>query len=359
MARGRMLNKSISYNKDVALLTNELGADAGLVFTWIIAHLDREGRFHGDEDVIKGTVFPRIAGILPAIIRKTLARAAKLELVVWYEVDGEKYLYYPGFDRQQIGIRKDREPRSDFPSPDSGVAVCIHEASGQLPDSCRQPSGNLTDEGSDQGSDIREGSDQIEDLAPSCSQDEHSTHDVKERRIAEVSLVASTPEIVSSAVLGIPLVNGEEHKITQADVADWSRDFPAVDVMQELRKLRQWNISRPKNRKTARGIRAHITSWLSKAQDRGGAMSPTALRRFTSRQEESMAAALAATEVHNDRIEELERESTNVVRATGGGPIRALPERIDAVDDNSHVVESPTRLVRACSHHGARESTSS
>jgi hypothetical protein len=198
-------------------------------------------------------------------------------------------------------------------------------------------------------------------IAPSCSQDEHSTHDVKENRIAEASLATSTPEIVSPAVLGIPLVNGAEHKITQADVADWSRDFPAVDVMQELRKLRQWNISRPKNRKTARGIRAHITSWLSKAQDRGGAMPPPALRRFTSRQEESMAAALAATEVHNDRIEEIEREreSTNVVRATGGGPIRALPERIDAVDDDSHVVESPTRLVRARSHHGARESTSS
>ena len=74
MARGRMLNKSISYNKDVATLVNELGAEAGLVFTWIIAHLDRDGRIHGDEHVLKGAVFPRIAGIDPAIIRQTAAR---------------------------------------------------------------------------------------------------------------------------------------------------------------------------------------------------------------------------------------------------------------------------------------------
>lgn len=77
------------------------------------------------------------------------------------------------------------------------------------------------------------------------------------------------------AVLTIPLVgkNGSgppEYPITQADIAEWSAAFPAVDVLQTLRTLRQWNLSNPTRQKTARGIRRHITQWLAKEQDRGG-----------------------------------------------------------------------------------------
>ena len=44
MARGRMLNKTISIDPEVATLVNELGGLAGVLYTWMIAHLDRDGR---------------------------------------------------------------------------------------------------------------------------------------------------------------------------------------------------------------------------------------------------------------------------------------------------------------------------
>jgi hypothetical protein len=105
MARGRMLNKSVSSDKAVASLINDLGPAAGLVFTWLIAHLDREGRMHGDPEVIK----------------------------------------MPAFEKNQIGLRKTREPESLFPEPTSVVpAIAEREP---LPAGIRQSSGNLPPEG--------------------------------------------------------------------------------------------------------------------------------------------------------------------------------------------------------------------
>jgi hypothetical protein len=77
-------------------------------------------------------------------------------------------------------------------------------------------------------------------------------------------------------VLAIPLVGGKNGKgppefpVYPADIAEWSAAFPAVDVPQALRAIRQWNLSHPTRRKTHRGIRGHITQWLTREQDRGG-----------------------------------------------------------------------------------------
>jgi hypothetical protein len=131
-----MLNRSVSCNKKVAELVNECGAVGGLVWTWLIAHLDCEGRCHGDPDVIKGAVFPRIACVDADSIRTTLTKASSLGLVDWYEVDGDMYLSFPGFERQQTGLRKDKEPESSFPSPPK---------SGTLTEGVRTSSGTLTE----------------------------------------------------------------------------------------------------------------------------------------------------------------------------------------------------------------------
>lgn len=72
------------------------------------------------------------------------------------------------------------------------------------------------------------------------------------------------------AVIDIPLVDKTTHGITQAQIDDWSKSFPAVDVLQTLRTIREWNLSNPARQKTKRGIRKHITDWLAKDQNRGG-----------------------------------------------------------------------------------------
>lgn len=98
----------------------------------------------------------------------------------------------------------------------------------------------------------------------------------------------SCPELVETtsepALITLPLNDGSEWPVTTEMVTEWSSLYPAVDVMQELRNMRGWCLSKPKNRKTPRGIRAFITTWLSKEQDRGPkptARSGTTQRRLT------------------------------------------------------------------------------
>jgi hypothetical protein len=66
----------------------------------------------------------------------------------------------------------------------------------------------------------------------------------------------------------IPLSkDGGSHKVTEEDFAEYIEAYPAVDVAQELRTIRQWNLANPKNRKTKSGIRRHINAWLAKTQN--------------------------------------------------------------------------------------------
>lgn len=84
---------------------------------------------------------------------------------------------------------------------------------------------------------------------------------------------SATPRSVEPPALTLPLVDKSEYPVTQAMVAEWRTAYPAVDVMQQLRAMRQWCIANPTNRKTARGIQAFIVRWLGKEQDKGGAPS--------------------------------------------------------------------------------------
>lgn len=72
----------------------------------------------------------------------------------------------------------------------------------------------------------------------------------------------------------IPLVDGTEAAFTQAQVDDWGRAYPAVDVAQQLRQMRAWCIANPTRRKTARGVEAFIVGWLTKEQNSGRTSKP-------------------------------------------------------------------------------------
>lgn len=86
---------------------------------------------------------------------------------------------------------------------------------------------------------------------------------------AEPEKPASTQQ--EPAVFTLPLNDGTEHRVTQADFDKYESLYPAVDVMQELRKMAGWLDGNPKNRKTKSGIRRFINSWLARAQDQGSA----------------------------------------------------------------------------------------
>jgi hypothetical protein len=70
-------------------------------------------------------------------------------------------------------------------------------------------------------------------------------------------------------VIHLLLNDSSEHPVSQAEVDEWARLYPAVDVLQELREMRGWLLANARKRKTGRGIRAFINAWLAREQDKG------------------------------------------------------------------------------------------
>lgn len=70
------------------------------------------------------------------------------------------------------------------------------------------------------------------------------------------------------AVIYIPLNDGSEYPVTQQDVDKWKELYQAVDIIQELKKMRGWADANPKKRKTKNGIKRFINSWLASEQDK-------------------------------------------------------------------------------------------
>lgn len=90
-----------------------------------------------------------------------------------------------------------------------------------------------------------------------------------------VNVIGGEPEHCSDSsptdplVIQIVLNDKSFFNINQKQVDEWKELFPAVDIIQELRKMRAWCDANPDRRKTKRGINRFIVSWLSKEQDRG------------------------------------------------------------------------------------------
>ena len=68
----------------------------------------------------------------------------------------------------------------------------------------------------------------------------------------------------------IPLNDKTEYPVYDDDVEDYKSLYPAVDVEQQLRNMKGWCDANPSKRKTSKGIKRFITSWLCREQDRGG-----------------------------------------------------------------------------------------
>lgn len=72
-------------------------------------------------------------------------------------------------------------------------------------------------------------------------------------------------------VEALVLNDGTEWVPSEALFAEYVRLYPNVDVKQQFNKMRSWCLSNPQKRKTQRGIKRFVNSWLSKEQDKGGA----------------------------------------------------------------------------------------
>lgn len=114
MANGRMITKDICGDKRI----NELSSDTSrLAFTWLITFADREGRTHGDPAMVRSMLFPRRQDVSIEQMEDIIKEWAVVGLIVWYECNGDLWIWFPGFSKNQPGLRKDKEAPSKIPEP--------------------------------------------------------------------------------------------------------------------------------------------------------------------------------------------------------------------------------------------------
>ena len=111
MPRGRMLNKTISVDEEVAKLSDK----AIILYSWCIPHLDSEGKMLASNEILKGIVVPYLKSFSLSLITRAKKELAESGLVVVYGENG-KYMKFNGFEKNQT-INKDREAPSEIPNP--------------------------------------------------------------------------------------------------------------------------------------------------------------------------------------------------------------------------------------------------
>ena len=113
-----MINNRITRDKRIHDMSDDTSR---LAFTWLITFADCDGRTHGDPAIVRSILFPRRSDISIEQTASYIAEWSALGLVLWYEAEGDQWIVFSGFEKYQIGIRKDREPTSDIPeyNPDT------------------------------------------------------------------------------------------------------------------------------------------------------------------------------------------------------------------------------------------------
>lgn len=96
---------------------------------------------------------------------------------------------------------------------------------------------------------------------------------VEESRVKKRNTSYSCPEPdkppSEPPVISLILKDQSFYPICKSDIDQYAETYPAVDVMQEFRKMKSWCNDNEARRKTRRGIRRFINAWLSRAQDEG------------------------------------------------------------------------------------------
>ena len=113
--------KRISESKKLALLKTD---GARLLYTWLIPHLDINGCFSGDPEVINGKIFTRLKRT-PADILSYLMDLSENKLIVLYQANGDDFLQVPDFVKRQPHLNPEREADPVIPPPTQDELMSI------------------------------------------------------------------------------------------------------------------------------------------------------------------------------------------------------------------------------------------
>ena len=236
----RILKESICQSEEI----NKLTWFEEAFFYRLIVACDDYGRFDGRIKIIKGTCFP-LKEIKDREIQEGLDHMCAAGLIRLYTVDDRPYLEMVTWSKHQ----RIRNQRSKYPSPAlNSNSRTVDSNSPQLAADCRNSP----------------------QLAADCRLNPiQSNIESESNKESESNHYSSEQQVASEpAVITLKLNDGSEYPFYQNDIDSYMNNYPAVDIMQQFRTMKQWCIDNPQRRKTKGGIRRFVNSWLSREQDK-------------------------------------------------------------------------------------------
>ena len=218
-----------------------ISRDARLLFLMLFTVVDDEGRARAAPRMLASVLFPYYADA-PMRIPEWMDELESKNCVIVYAIADHTYLQIVNWTLHQ---RIDKPTKSKFPAPPGHKkprqrSVKAREASRALHDNSR-----LDKEGKGE--------------------------DLEKERNGDVS---AEPSALAPAVISLPTnrfdATGEEVGFSQADLNRYGATYPAVDVPQQFREMRQWLLDNRDRRKTALGMRKFANNWLGREQDKPG-----------------------------------------------------------------------------------------
>ena len=214
-----------------------------LAFIGLLTNCDRAGRFRWKPRQLKIDVLPYDEVDFEAVLNAL----ASSGFIAKYEVDAKFYGCFLSWDKHQWINNK--ESGSDLPAFEPSCEVRVDDACFTRGARVKKSTESSHKEGEGKG---KEGNNKGKGKeGERCSQERCEPESV-------ISIIS---------IISIPLNNQSDYSVSQAQVDEWQTLYPSVDVSQELRNIRGWNLSHPEKRKTQSGILKHINTWLSKAQN--------------------------------------------------------------------------------------------
>jgi len=132
--------------------------------------------------------------------------------------------------------------------------------------------------------------------------------DTDKEKILKPLASPQAASLVRGSGFYLELNTGEEYEVPEIDLAEYRRLYPAVDVAQSLRSMRGWLLADKTRRKTAKGIKRFITSWLDRQQNRSNGNGHGPQESFQERAKRRTGEALAEFgEYIEERRSNLER----------------------------------------------------
>lgn len=256
MSRARNIKPKFFKNEDLA----ELPPLTRILFQGLWCEADREGRLEDRPKRIKVEYLPYDDCNCDDMLQQLHDHG----FITRYSVSGRKLIQVVNFAKHQKPHQ--REAPSELPGPDHDEAQ-PRQCSGidkAVPSRADSPS-LIADSPSLNESSLR---------SDSCAElDASSTPPAggyEQDPTPEIPSDTRPPPDTSEVFLSLLTNDRRRWPVTEDYLARQQDRFPAVDVRQQIRAMEAWLEANPRKRKTWAGMKAFVTNWLSRDQNRGG-----------------------------------------------------------------------------------------